>query len=137
MRKDTPQERYDKENTIRVSLKLNKRYDRDILEYLDKSGNKQGTIKAALREKMVKKTIKEVSMNREAKIKKIGSLRMKLPETGYIWTEIRYNRQKDAVIYARRLCRLPSGRVKCLWMRPVKYLITDEKGNRLRRKFNS
>lgn len=54
----TPQERYDKENTMRVSLKLNKKYDADILEYLDKSGNKQGTIKAALREKMAK-TVKE------------------------------------------------------------------------------
>lgn len=54
MRKDTPQERYDKGNTTRVSLKLNKKYDADILEYLDKSGNKQGTIKAALREKMAR-----------------------------------------------------------------------------------
>lgn len=54
MKKNTPQERYDKENTIRVSLKLNKRYDADILEYLNNSGNKQGTIKAALREKMAK-----------------------------------------------------------------------------------
>ena len=54
MRKDTPQERYDKGNTTRVSLKLNKKYDADILEYLDKSGNKQGTIKVALREKMAK-----------------------------------------------------------------------------------
>ena len=68
---------------------------------------------------------------------KIGSLRIELPETGYIRTEVSYNRQKDAVIYARRLCRLPSGRVKCLWMKPVRYLITDEKGNRLRKKFNS
>ena len=54
----TPQERYDKENTTRVSLKLNKKYDADILEYLDKYGNKQGTIKAALRERMAK-TVKE------------------------------------------------------------------------------
>lgn len=67
---------------------------------------------------------------------KIGSLRMELPETGYIWTEVSYNRQKDAVIYARCLCRLPSGRIKCLWMKPVRYFTTDEKGNRLRRKFS-
>ena len=59
MKKNTPQERYDKENTVRVSLKLNKRYDADILEYLNNSGNKQGTIKTALREKMAK-TVREV-----------------------------------------------------------------------------
>lgn len=133
MRKDTPQERYDKGNTMRVSLKLNKKYDADILEYLDKSGNKQGTIKAALREKMAKNSWR-IKMKKNKK--KNGSLRMELPEAGYIWTEIRYNRQKDAVIYARRLCRLPSGRVKCLWMKPVGYFITDEKGGRIRKKFN-
>lgn len=129
----TPQERYDKENTMRVSLKLNKKHDADILEYLDKSGNKQGAIKDALREKMANRKVKM----KRLKNKKNGSLRMELPKTGYIWTEVSYNRQKDAVIYARCLCRLPSGRVKCLWMKPVRYLITDEKGNRFRKKFNS
>lgn len=57
----TPQERYDKENTMRVSLKLNKKYDADILEYLDKSGNKQGAIKDALREKMTKKQLRRLA----------------------------------------------------------------------------
>ena len=133
MRKGTPQEKYDKENTMRVSLKLNKKHDRDILEYLDQSGNKQGAIKDALREKMAK-TVKKSEI--EKRRGKNGSLRMELPETGYIWTEIKYNRQKDAVIYARRLCRLPSGRVKCLWMKPVGHFTTDDKGNRLRKKFS-
>ena len=30
----TPQEKYDKANTVRLSIKLNKKYDADILEYL-------------------------------------------------------------------------------------------------------
>jgi hypothetical protein len=42
-------EKYDRKNTTSVRLKLNKKTDKDILEKLDKSGNKQGTIKNALR----------------------------------------------------------------------------------------
>ena len=52
---DYPSKRkYDANNTQVVTLKLNKKTDADILEYLEKSGNKQGAIKAALR-----KTIEE------------------------------------------------------------------------------
>ena len=51
-RKMTPQERYDKNNCTRVQLKLNNEYDKDILDYLAASGNKQGTIKKAVRELM-------------------------------------------------------------------------------------
>lgn len=47
-----PQEKYDKNNTVRTNVKFNKNTDADILEFLEKSGNKQGTIKAALREMM-------------------------------------------------------------------------------------
>lgn len=43
-------EKYDRENTIRMSLKFNKHTDADILNALERSGNKQGLIKAALRE---------------------------------------------------------------------------------------
>lgn len=43
-------EKYDRANTIRMSLKLNKHTDADILAALERSGNKQGLIKAALRE---------------------------------------------------------------------------------------
>lgn len=45
-------EKYDKANTVRLSIKLNKNTDADILAALDCSGNKQGLIKAALREYM-------------------------------------------------------------------------------------
>lgn len=47
-------EKYDKANTVRLSIKLNKHTDADILAALDCSGNKQGLIKAALREYMNK-----------------------------------------------------------------------------------
>ena len=45
-------EKYDRANTVRMSIKLNKHTDADILAALDCSGNKQGMIKAALREYM-------------------------------------------------------------------------------------
>ena len=53
-RRLTPQERYDRDNTIRVTLKLVKNTDADIIEYLEKSGNKQGTIKRLIREEMAR-----------------------------------------------------------------------------------
>ena len=40
---------YDKENTRRISLKLNKTTDSDILAFLDSTNNKQGLIKDLLR----------------------------------------------------------------------------------------
>lgn len=39
---------YNKENIVFVSLKLNKKYDKDILEAIDMS-NKQGSIKKLIR----------------------------------------------------------------------------------------
>lgn len=42
-------ERYDRENTVRVAIKLNKKTDTDILEQLDRQDNKQGYIKALIR----------------------------------------------------------------------------------------
>lgn len=44
--------KYDKEHTTTVLIKLNNNTDADLMEYLEQSGNKQGTIKAALREYM-------------------------------------------------------------------------------------
>ena len=44
------QERYDRENTVFVGLKLNKKTDADIISLLEKSDNKQGTIKKILKE---------------------------------------------------------------------------------------
>ena len=43
------QSRYDRKNCVGVYLKLNKVYDRDILEWLDRQGNKQGAIKVLIR----------------------------------------------------------------------------------------
>ena len=45
-------ERYDRENTVRVAIKLNKRTDADILAQLDRQDNKQGYIKALIRADM-------------------------------------------------------------------------------------
>ena len=41
---------YDKQHTTTILIKLNNRTDADLIEYLNTSGNKQGTIKKALRE---------------------------------------------------------------------------------------
>ena len=43
------QERYDRENTVFIGLKLNKKTDADIIALLEKSDNKQGTIKKILK----------------------------------------------------------------------------------------
>lgn len=50
MGKYEAQERYDKENTVRVRLKLNKKTDADIIRRLEEVGNKQGYIKQLIRE---------------------------------------------------------------------------------------
>ena len=44
--------KYDAENTTRIALKLNLVTDADIIEFLKKSGNKQGTIKQLIREEI-------------------------------------------------------------------------------------
>ena len=43
------QERYDKENTVRVTLKLNKKTDADIIALLSSAPSKQGLIKKILK----------------------------------------------------------------------------------------
>lgn len=53
-KKETARERYDKANTVKITIKLNRKTDKDILDCLENSGNKQGTIKEALREKMAR-----------------------------------------------------------------------------------
>ena len=42
-------ENWDKENTTQIKIKLNNNTDRDILALLEKTDNKQGTIKDAVR----------------------------------------------------------------------------------------
>ena len=41
--------KYNKENTLTVCLRLNKETDKDIIEILDKMVSKQGYIKALIR----------------------------------------------------------------------------------------
>ena len=48
----TPQERYDRKNTVQVKLKLNRKTDADIIEYLNKQDNKQGKLKELVRKEM-------------------------------------------------------------------------------------
>lgn len=44
------QERYEKANTVRVTIKLNKRTDAEAIEMLSSAPSKQGLIKVALKE---------------------------------------------------------------------------------------
>lgn len=50
-------EKYDENNTIQVKLKLNLKTDKDIIEALERSGNKQGYIKELIRKDLKEKTI--------------------------------------------------------------------------------
>ena len=50
----TPQERYDRKNTVQVKLKLNMKTDADIIEYLNTLDNKQGTLKELIRKEIRK-----------------------------------------------------------------------------------
>ena len=43
------QAKYDKENTVQVKLKLNKKTDADIIKRLSKADSKQGYIKELIR----------------------------------------------------------------------------------------
>ena len=43
------QAKYDKSNTIQITLKLNKKTDKDILDWLYDESNKQGYIKSLIR----------------------------------------------------------------------------------------
>jgi len=48
------QQKYDKANTVKLSLKLNKKTDEDVLTWLNSQESKQGAIK-----KLIRKAIKE------------------------------------------------------------------------------
>lgn len=43
-------QKYDKENTVQVSVKLNKKTDAKILSWLERQSNKQGAIKELMRQ---------------------------------------------------------------------------------------
>lgn len=49
---ESPQTRYDRDNTVMLSVKLNRKSDRDLLDWLSAQPNKQGAVKAALRAQM-------------------------------------------------------------------------------------
>lgn len=51
-----PQNKYDKNNTVQLKLKLNKKTDSDIIEWIESLDNKQGTIKQILRDFISKET---------------------------------------------------------------------------------
>lgn len=51
-KKLTPQERYDKNNTKRVQMKLNLKLDKDVLDWLDKQDSMQGAIKQLIRDQI-------------------------------------------------------------------------------------
>lgn len=53
-RKETPQDRYDREHTVLISLKLNKRTDADILSAIEDKP-KQTEIKRLLRAALAQK----------------------------------------------------------------------------------
>ncbi len=44
--------KYDKENTKQIALRLNKKTDADIIEHLEKQSSKQGYIKELIRKDM-------------------------------------------------------------------------------------
>ena len=43
------QAKYDKDNTLQVKLKLNKKTDKELIDLLNNQDNKQGFIKALMR----------------------------------------------------------------------------------------
>ena len=49
MKKITPQERYDAANIVRLSMKLNKKTDADVLQRLGEVESKQGYVKQLIR----------------------------------------------------------------------------------------
>lgn len=52
--KYAPQNKYDKNNTIQIKMKLNKNTDADIIEFLEAVENRQGYLKELIRNDMRK-----------------------------------------------------------------------------------
>ena len=48
------QAKYDKDNTVQIKLKLNKKTDADLISWLDDISNKQGYIKELIRADILK-----------------------------------------------------------------------------------
>ena len=66
--------RYDRENTMIVTLKLNKKYDADIIEYLEKTvDNRQAYVKELIRRNIeAKKTVKLIKRDYGETLKKLA-----------------------------------------------------------------
>ena len=68
--KKTPQyqidanDRYDRANTKRLYIKLNKNTDRDILEHLDLIINKQGYVKRLIRDDIARTKDKKIKVKK-------------------------------------------------------------------------
>lgn len=52
--KYAPQNKYDKNNTVQIKMKLNKNTDADIIEFLGTVENRQGYLKELIRNDMKK-----------------------------------------------------------------------------------
>lgn len=52
------QEKYDKANTVQIRMKLNRKTDADVLEWLGKQESMQGAIKGLIRGQIVKEESK-------------------------------------------------------------------------------
>ena len=48
------QAKYDKDNTVQIKIKLNKKTDKDIIDWLNDTANKQGYIKSLIRFEILK-----------------------------------------------------------------------------------
>lgn len=56
------QAKYDKDNTVQVKIKLNKKTDSDILDILNSVSNKQGYIKELIRIDRIHKLMNDASV---------------------------------------------------------------------------
>lgn len=63
---ETPQTRYDATHIQRISLKLNKGTDADILAKLDSVPNRQGYIKALIRADLAREAKREARKAKQA-----------------------------------------------------------------------
>lgn len=55
------QDKYDKEHCVQIKMKLNKEYDKDIIEKLNSVDNKQGYLKFLIREDLKTRKIHQSS----------------------------------------------------------------------------
>lgn len=61
-----PQDKYDAANTFRISIKLNRKTEKDIIEWLNKQDKKQTAIKSLIRADIERngETMKKLDLNK-------------------------------------------------------------------------